>query len=319
MRDRSKRLHCAVLILDGFQLTSLATLVDTLDSASRAFGRDVCTTRLTTPTGQPARSDCDIEIPVMDSLVWPADLDYVIVLGRLTGRLWRWSSTVSRYLRTADRLKVTIVGVETGVETLARIGLLDGHIACVAVDAQNALQERFPAVEFSCASLMLHDRRRITSLGGVVASDLAAELIATHLSPADAHRAVVALNREGVRPPGTPPPLAAPAGRYADDRVRRAVIAMEQSLDRPRSIDAIATGVGVSRRQLERLFHAEAGESAKGIYLSLRLQEARRRLEQSNISVAAIALMTGFADGAHLARTMRRQHGQTPMEVRKRG
>ncbi len=253
----------------------------------------------------------------MDSLVWPSDLDYVIVLGRLTGRLWRWSNTVSRYLRTADRLNVTIVGVETGVETLARIGLLDGHAACVPVDTQDQLQERFPEVDFSCASLMLHDRRRITSLGGVAASDLAAELIANHLSPADAHRAVVTLNREGVRPPATPPPLAAPAGRYADDRVRRAVIAMEQSLDRPRPIDAIAADVGVSRRQLERLFHAEAEESAKAVYLSLRLQQARRLLEQSGATVSAVALATGFADGAHLARTIRQELGQTPTEIRK--
>lgn len=318
MQQQSMHLHTAVLLLDGFLLTSLAAFVDTLDSVTEAFGEDACSTRLMTPTGRPARTETDAEIPVAHSLIWPADLGYVVVLGRITERLWRWSNTVSRYLRTADRLDVTIVAIESGIEAVARVGLLDGHAACARPAEREGLQQRFPEVDFSSSTIVVRDRRRMTSLGGVAASDLAASLITSHFSAAEAHRAVTRLNREGARAPETPAPPSVPAVRYADPRVRRAVVMMELSIERPRAIDDIARDVGLSRRQFERLFRAEAGRSAKTVYLTIRLEHARRLLAQENISVAAVASATGFADGAHLSKTMRQVYQRSPSDLRGR-
>ena len=130
--------------------------------------------------------------------------------------------------------------------------------------------------------------------------------------------AIVAEGCEGARGPETSAPPSVPAVRYADPRIRRAVIMMEQSIERPRALDDIAHDVGLSRRQFERLFRADAGRSAKTVYLAIRLEHARRMLAQENISVAAVASATGFVDGAHLAKTMRQVYQCSPSDLRGR-
>jgi len=313
---RPGKLNVGVLLLDGFLLSSLAMLHDTLAVARSKGGGDI-DVALMTPTGQPAMAAFDIELPVANAVIWPEELDYVVVLGLLSGRLWRWSGTVSRYLRTVDRLGSTLVGVETGVETLARFGFLDRSHAVVAQQDATRLAEAYPATMFSTRALLAVRAGRVTALGGVAASDLAAWLIGQHLSPAPARQAAAILNREGIRAPDTVPPFSNANARHADPRLRQAISEMNRYIERPIMIEELARQAGISRRQLERIFVAETGMSATQTYLSIRLNEAARMLRQSRDTIAKIAYATGFADGAHLTRMFKRVHGVSPSRYRR--
>jgi transcriptional regulator GlxA family with amidase domain len=74
--------------------------------------------------------------------------------------------------------------------------------------------------------------------------------------------------------------------------------------------------VGVSVRQLERLFKTEVGCSPSGFALRIRLAHARHLLLHSQEPVANIALQSGFVNRSHFARSFRLEFGITPSELR---
>ncbi|WP_324256054.1 GlxA family transcriptional regulator [Niveibacterium sp. 24ML] len=116
-----------------------------------------------------------------------------------------------------------------------------------------------------------------------------------------------------------PVPLGSGAGPAVDPKVARTVALMEANLEEPLTTDQIAERIGVSRRQLERLFkrHLEAVPSQ--YYLELRLQRARQLLRATRQSIVQIGLACGFASGPHFSSAYRNRFGMTPREDRLKG
>jgi len=98
--------------------------------------------------------------------------------------------------------------------------------------------------------------------------------------------------------------------------VRRAMLLMEQNINAPLSVDEIARRLSVGTRQLERLFHATTGMSPTRFYRVLRLRYGMWSLKNTQRSVTAIALESGFADCAHFSRQFRELYGINPSAVR---
>lgn len=80
--------------------------------------------------------------------------------------------------------------------------------------------------------------------------------------------------------------------------------------------DDLATELGVSRPHLSRVFQAVTGESLTRCRTRLRVRAALDRLEQGQTNLAALASELGFADHAHLTRTLRAELGSPPSRVR---
>ncbi|GLS24161.1 hypothetical protein GCM10007874_71820 [Labrys miyagiensis] len=91
-------------------------------------------------------------------------------------------------------------------------------------------------------------------------------------------------------------------------------------LDRGRdvSLNKIATTIGLSPRQFTRLFQAHIGMTPKHFILETRLRYVRFLLDNSVLSVTAIAQETGFSDSAHLATAFRKKYQSSPSEFRHR-
>ncbi|HZV09032.1 MAG TPA: helix-turn-helix transcriptional regulator, partial [Novosphingobium sp.] len=84
------------------------------------------------------------------------------------------------------------------------------------------------------------------------------------------------------------------------------------------SPDAIALGLGVSRRQLYRAF-AEAGQTPASWLWSLRTEQAHLRLtspQECAKSLTQLAFDVGFNDMAHFSRSYRARFGCTPRQAR---
>jgi transcriptional regulator GlxA family with amidase domain len=104
----------------------------------------------------------------------------------------------------------------------------------------------------------------------------------------------------------------------SDERIRRAMLIMEQNLTDPVSITDIAKRLKLSTRQLERLFHAACGKRPAEFYRALRLRYAHWLLKNTDRGVTDIALDAGFADCAHFSRQFKAAHGFAPSEQRTR-
>ena len=97
-----------------------------------------------------------------------------------------------------------------------------------------------------------------------------------------------------------------------------AVALMEANLEETISLDELAQYVGISRRQLERLFQKHLKCVPSRYYLELRLGRARQLLLQSNLSIIDISLACGFISAPHFSKCYRDFFGIPPRDERRR-
>ncbi|MEF2267122.1 HTH-type transcriptional regulator CdhR [Janthinobacterium sp. HH104] len=101
-------------------------------------------------------------------------------------------------------------------------------------------------------------------------------------------------------------------------KLSEAVTLMEANIEEPLSTDDIASLVGLSRRQLERLFKQYLGSLPSRYYLELRLRRSRQLLLDTHYSIVQVGLMCGFSSGSHFSTAFGTLFGNTPREERQR-
>jgi transcriptional regulator GlxA family with amidase domain len=87
--------------------------------------------------------------------------------------------------------------------------------------------------------------------------------------------------------------------------LKTALELMHNNIDEPLTVDELASCVGISRRQLERLFCRHVKATPSRYSLELRLTRARQLLQQTNKSLADIAVASGFVSISHFRRCFR--------------
>ncbi len=103
----------------------------------------------------------------------------------------------------------------------------------------------------------------------------------------------------------------------SDDEVSRAAAYIRKYALGDISVDDIVRSVGISRTLLQRRYRDQLGRTLHGDILSVRLQEARRLLEETRMSMAGIADQCGFTHQAHFAQVFRRRFDRTPLQHRR--
>ena len=98
--------------------------------------------------------------------------------------------------------------------------------------------------------------------------------------------------------------------------VRKAVLYMQKNATKPLGTREIASAVGIADAYLQRLFKAELGESIHTTLTKIRLNIAKKFLENSSLSHTEIAKLSGFFSRETLAYAFRRFERCTPGEYR---
>lgn len=101
-----------------------------------------------------------------------------------------------------------------------------------------------------------------------------------------------------------------------DPRLKAALIIMERNIEQTVSIDKLAASVGLSRRQLERLFVEKANSSPAIIYRRMRLERAKHLVMETTAPLIEIAMEVGFENASHFAKAFRKAFGQSPTKLR---
>jgi transcriptional regulator GlxA family with amidase domain len=92
---------------------------------------------------------------------------------------------------------------------------------------------------------------------------------------------------------------------------------MEGAVENPLDIGQISARVGISARQVERLFREQIGTPPNAFYLGLRLARARTLLRQTINPILAIAVECGFASTSHFSHAYKRAFGIAPTDERR--
>lgn len=269
-------------------------------------------------TGEPVASSSGVTVTPDAGLVDPRQFHYIVIAGGLLHRGEQIDEQTAAYLRKAADHGTALIGVCTGSFILTRLGLLKGKKVCVSWYHRNDYIEEFGGAPIA-DQLYVIDGDRITCSGGAGVVDLAAALVEKHVGAQAAQKSlnVLLLDQQRAADSAQPMPHVAPSA--VDGRVRRAVLAMEQSLSDPLTIPDLAQRTGVSERQLTRLFHRELQASPAEIYRAMRLDFGHWLIGRSDRSISEIAALTGFADGSHFTRAYRKRFGSPPGQNRPEG
>lgn len=303
------------LLIPGFSMMDFAAAAEPLRSANRLKGTELYRWRTLSQDGEPVAASNGMSIAVDGPLIDldPDDMLFVVAayepLANIEPALLRW-------LKRQDRAGMTLGGIDTGAFVLAQAGLMRGYRMTVHWEAIDSFIESYPGVDVS-QELFEIDRRRITSAGGTSSMDLMLELIAQAHGQALAVRVSEQFVHGGIRPQKHLQRTAVPQRYTLTNRklqvvIERIELHLESSLD----LDELASGVNITRRQLERLFRTHLQESPAAFCQRLRLDKARHLLQQSDLNILQISLACGFDSPSYFGRVYRERFKRTPSKDR---
>jgi AraC family transcriptional regulator, L-arginine-responsive activator len=311
------KLEVRVLLLEGYSMLAVASLMDVIAALNRTLGRQPASLVLLSRTGAPVPSMfSDFALP---TVTWPStpwidpQCDVIIVVG---GESLPEEGFIDEIQFLRAHSQATLAGVGTGAWLLARAGLLDGARATIDWPYTALFAEEFPKVLMT-GNLFEAAASRLTAATGTAAIDMLLALIGARFGDPVVTQIADTLGLERVRGAGQPQrvPLAARIGG-GQPKLTEAVALMESNIAEPLPTEEIARLVGVSRRQLERLFKQHLQSLPSKYYLELRLGRARALLTQSSQSILQIGLTCGFSSGPHFSSAYRNHFGLTPREER---
>ena len=206
----------------------------------------------------------------------------------------------------------------TGAFVLAATGLLDGRRVTTHWAAAKQFAKRFPAVQVDEDAIHIRDGRFWTAAGVTAGLDLALALVQADLgrdiAKSVASQLVMFFKRNGGQMQFSRKKETELLGRSALQEVQRwAANNPAENL----SVEALAKRMGLTRRHFSRLFRAEVGATPAAWVEGIRIEAARRLLEDGIETPKQVAAHCGFADADTFRRAFVRQVGVTPAEYRK--
>ena len=302
------------LLLDKFTMVNFAGAIEPLRIANRVSGETLYTWVLcgegdskTCSNGATFRLDFGLEELDRD--------DTILVCGGLDIQKMSTKGVIN-WLRREARRGLTIGGLCTGAHSLAKAGLLDGKKATIHWENQDGFAEEFGDVKLT-KSVYVMDGNRWTTAGGISSIDLMLKVIAADHGEDLANTVADQMIYSTIRTDQDTQRLSIPTRiGVRHPKLSQVIQMMEGNIEDPMSPADLAEEVGMSTRQLERLFRRYLNRSPKRYYMELRLQKARNLLMQTDMSVINVALACGFASPSHFSKCYRSHYNTTPYRER---
>lgn len=317
-------LRVGIILAENFTLSAFSLFIDPLRLAADKEDKSrpiLCSWQIMNNRPESIRASCGVAVSRTSDLQDPTHFDYIAVVGGILHGRRQTDPAILLYLQRAASLKIPLIGICTGTFILCRAGVMKDRASCVSWYHRQDFMEEFPDLTVSSDQMYVVDRDRITCSGGGGAAELALYLIERHLSRPLARKAshILLLDRprQGDAPSLQPhPPINHEITHIIDTRVRRAMLEMEQNMIDPLPISDIAQRLGISPRQLERLFQSVVGMRPAVFYRLIRLRYAQALLVEGQLTVTQVAFETGFSDCAHFSRHFKMIYGYSPSSAR---
>lgn len=312
MTDDTAPKTYAFVLIPGYSMLGFACALESLSLANRhPSGRCYYRWRLLSETGDPVSAYNGITTAVDGPLcALNRDETIVICAGEDVGK--NTSKKLINWLRHEVRRGMDFGALSSGTYVLALAGLIAGKRVTTHWEYRSALSELLPDVIME-DTIFSVDGRVFSTAGGAASMDMMLDRIktdyGTDLATWVADQMIY-----------TDPRLHDHAQRMAlqtrtnvrNSKLSLAIQIMENNIEDPLTPDEISKVVGLSTRQLERLFAKYIGTSPKRYYLQLRLAKARDLLRQTDFSVTDVCVVCGFKSLSHFSKSYRATYGISP-------
>lgn len=304
-------------MIPSFSLVAFACAVGAIRAANADSGRELYTWKCVSPDGDlvTASSEIDVKTEILDTA---DDASVIVVCGGDRSHNYE-NSRLFSWLKTMAVRNCSIGAISDGSFVVAAAGLFDDCRSTIHWKCLSAYQERHPNLDIQ-PSIMEISNNRFSCAGGTASLDLMLHFILEDHGPQIVGQIADNYFHDTIRDDSQIQHLTN-AFRLASrsNTLTNALLLMEQNLEEKLSVSDIAAQVGVSHRQLDRLFKKHLETSPNRHFRQMRLSRASGLLLQTGMSVTEIALASGFQSASHLAHYFRKTFGKTPGQFRRSG
>ena len=300
------------LLLEHFSLPAFTQALDTIVTAnllrpglfaSRTFG--LHDGEVVSDLGLVIRPDARFDAAAIQQL------DLLVVCGGYRTEL-KVADDFVHLLRVAAERGVTLAGLWNGAWFLGSAGLLDGYRCAIHPEHRPALAEVSKAAQVTSEPYVI-DRDRLTASSPSGAFHMALDWIKGLHDKAlvEGIEDILAFEESRYRriKPAENICVSAP--------LREVVKLMDANLEEPLELEQLAVYAGRSRRQLERLFKEQLGTTPQRYYMELRITEARRLLQHTELSQVDVLVACGFVSPSHFSKCYSSYFGYRPSKEKR--
>ena len=303
------------VLIENFTLLSFSSALDALRIANRMSGKKLYDWIFIGENEEFVSCSAGTQFKLDNSLIELHRDDTILLCG---GTSIQESTTrkLVGWLRREARRGLIIGGLCTAAYPMAKAGLLDEKKATIHWENQDSFAEEFLEVELT-KTVFVCDGNRYTTAGGTSSIDLLLKIIADDHGEELANAVADQMIYSSIRTDQDTQRLSVPTRiGVRHPKLSKVIQMMEINIEEPISPSILAKDVGMSTRQLERLFRRYLDRSPKRYYMELRLQKARNLLMQTDMSVINVALACGFASPSHFSKCYRAHYDTTPYRER---
>ena len=314
------QLSIAILLLPDFTLSAFSLFLDPIRLAAdeRDGSRQIrCKWRVLTLNNLPVTSSCGVEIYPTASRLDHSDIEWLVVVGGLTRTDIHDDYRVLKFIEDAAEDNVRIIGLCTGVFSMAASGILGDQVCCVSWFHRDEFVAKYDVENVDSTCLFHIGERHITCAGGIGAALVAFEVIRRSLGEDVASKSakILLMPQSWGYSPEQP---MTPFTGVNSEKVREALHYIEVRIDQKLEMPDVAESVGVSVRQLERLFKDHLGYAPSRAITLLRTEKGRALLTETEESIINIALACWYQTPSHFGVAFKEKFGTSPAAYRKK-
>ena len=303
------------VLINDFSLIAFSNAIEPLRLANRLAREELYSWKITSETGERVKCSSGFYFDVDSSIHQINNDDYLLFCGGENIKK-NITKTLINWIRKESRKQIYIGSICTGTYILAKAGIINDVSSTIHWENRESIKEEFEYLNIT-DSIFTIDKKRFSAAGGTASIDLMLNIISQDHGVNFAKKIADQVLHDSIRTefdkqlPFIPNRIG-----VRNPRILNAIQIMEINIEEPLKPSDIAIELGISLRQLERLFQRFFKLSPKNYYMKIRLQKARHLLLQTEMNVLQIAMATGFTSSSHFSKCYKLQFNIAPFKER---
>ena len=308
--------HITFCLCPRFPLFGLASALEVLRHANRFTKSPLYSWSFLCEKDEPIQDSGGLWLQPSTPVALARDSDISLIVAGFEPTTQKVPKIMRWMRRQANQSRI-IGGITNGAFLLADNGLMDGYAATVHWEDFSSFCTLFPLVKSRYQRYVI-DRNRMTCSGGSATLDLFIEIIRNDLGNELASKVARQMLLQDYSMPGErQTQLVFDGSHHYSPRVQRALSLLDAGVEESLNVTGLARRVGISRRELLRVFRRETGMTPTEILNQRRLERAQSLILHSHLPIAAVASAVGYSSQSHLTTRYRQYFGKTPAQHRR--
>ena len=307
--------HFTFCLCPKFPLFCIASALEVLRHANRFSTTDIYSWSFLCENDKPIQDSNGLWIHPDSSIEQAEDSDTSFIVAGFEPNDIPVPNIRKWIKKQADRGAV-VGGISNGAFQLAKANLLNGFAATTHWEDFESFCLLYPQVRSKYQRFVM-DRKRITCSGGTATLDLFIEIVRLDLGSDIVLEVSRQMLMKDYASAQGETQLVFDASHQYSPRVQRALSLLDSGIEHGFNVNSLAQQVGISRRELLRLFQLEIGKAPSTILLQRKLERARSLILNSHLPLAVISSAAGFSSQSHLTSCYRKYFDITPASHRR--